>query len=340
MGRILSVAPALAGLVALSALAGCKPKNVGEAEAKHDAAWLAQNGTSEAMAALGRLADTDDGARQALEERAGHDVNAHIAAWVAVTRGKSWGQSMLDKALADPTRAELAASALPRKDPRLAPFVPALEGAVERLSAGRRGSVIAGVLASLDGPAKDAVERRLRDPKTRAAMCDGIGLPEASDESRAALLGVAEAREQPNCLAVLLAIAEKNEKLLAWVAKSGEPGLLSAAAKGEMSCPTLARVWRTALTERPPAEHVALTVPLKLATQRCASTFDPVLADMLAKNPRARGCILAAIEPFGPELGDMKDTCQALRGGYIAAEPARLRERATDALANGCRNRR
>ena len=125
---------ALIAAVAL-VFAGCKPANVTEAEAKHDVDWLASNDSPEAVAALGRLADGDAKALQVLEKRASTDVNTYIAAWSAVTRIAAWGATFIRTALNDPTRAEMAASALPRRDPRLLPFANDRESAVVRLAA-------------------------------------------------------------------------------------------------------------------------------------------------------------------------------------------------------------
>src|SRR5687768_14565840 len=107
-------------LLCLLAL-GCKTKSVAEAEVKRDIPWLAEQGTPEAIGALGRLADTDARALAALEARASTDVNTYIAAWGAVTRNAPWGSTFLRSALADPVRAEMASTALPRRDARLIP---------------------------------------------------------------------------------------------------------------------------------------------------------------------------------------------------------------------------
>jgi hypothetical protein len=266
------------------------------------------------------------------------DVNAYIAAWEAVTRGAAWGATVLKSALADPTRADVAATALPRRDPRLIPFVPDLEGAVVRLSAGRRGSVVAGVLASI-GPAAHAhVERRLVDPMTRGAMCDGIALPEASGDAKSLVLSVpAEARDHASCVDFVLTMASTENVVLEWLALSAEPGLITATAKSSLPCARVGLIWSKGLVERPPETHSALTVPLQISLRRCAAALDPIIADLLEKAPRARGCIMQAIEPYGGELTDLRLTCKALRGGWVSGESLRIRERADDALAHGCK---
>ena len=337
----------LSGLVGLIGVVGaglglgltaCAPRTVGESEAKRDVAWLADEASPPAIAALGRLADTDPRAVAALEKRATTDVSAYIAAWEAVTRNAAWGTTFLKTALGDPTRTDVAATALPRRDPRLIPFVPDLEGAVVRLSSGRRGSVVAGVLASI-GPAAHAhVERRLVDPKTRGAMCDGIALPEASGDAKSLVLSVPpEARDHASCVDFVLTMAATENVVLDWLALSAEPGLLTATAKSTLPCVRLAVVWSKGLVERAPESHSALTVPLQLSLRRCAAALDPIVADLLEKAPRARGCIMQAIEPYGGELTDLKLTCKALRGGWVTGESLRIRERADDALAHGCK---
>ena len=329
------IAASLLGVLAASA--ACGPKTVGDAEAKHDIAWLETEASPQAMAALGRLADSDPKALAVLQKRSTLDVNAYIAAWEAVTRNAPWGTTFLRSALADPTRADIAATALPRRDPRLIPFVPDLEGAVVRLSAGHRGSVVAGVLASI-GPAAHAhVQRRLIDAKTRGAMCDGIGLPEASGDAKSLVLSVPpEARDHASCVDMVLTMATTEDVVLDWLAVNAEPGLITAAAKSQLPCARLTVIWAKGLVERPVNSHSALTVPLQLSLRRCSTALDPVIADLLTKAPLARGCIMQAVDPYSTELSDLRLTCRALRAGWVANESPRVRERAQDALAHGC----
>ncbi len=335
--RLRALAAAVLAAVAF-AFAACKPGSVTEAEAKRDVAWLAENGSPEAVAALGRLADSDGRALNAIEARAAHDVNTYIAAWAAVTRNAPWGASVIRTGLSDPTRADMAASALPRRDPRLIPFANDLEAAVVRLAAGRRSATIAGVLASIGPQAHAAVERRLVDPKTRGAMCEGIALPEASGDARSLVLAVPpEARNHDACVTLVLDMASTEDSVLEWLAASAEPGLLTATAKGALPCARLATVWQKGLASRPQETHAALSVPLQLSIRRCTSALDPVLAEMLAKAPRARMCIMQAIDPFGGELAQMKQTCAALRAGYTNGEGPLVRERTRDALSHGCK---
>lgn len=328
---------ALALTVLFALVAACKPQTLADAEAKHDVAFLADQGTPEATAALGRLADADPKAVAALEKRSAIDVNAYIAAWEAVTREKPWGTTFLKSALADPTRADVAATALPRRDPRLIPFVPELEGAVVRLSAGHRGSVVAGVLASIGPAAHAQVERRLIDPKTRGAMCDGIGLPEASGDAKSLVLAVpSEARDHASCVDMVLIMAKTEDVVLDWLAIGAEPGLITQTAKSTLPCARLGAIWSKGLVERPPETHAALIVPLQLSLRRCASTLDPIIADLLNKAPRSRNCIMQAIDPFSGQLSDLKETCKAMRGGWVNGETGRVRERVQDALGHGC----
>ncbi|MCW5834579.1 MAG: hypothetical protein KIS78_19410 [Labilithrix sp.] len=327
-----------AALLAAALSAGaCAPKNASEAESRKDVAWLAANPTGESIAALGRLADADPRAVTALEARAGDDVNVHIAAWTAVTRGAPWGTTFMKASLADPNRAELAAGALPRRDPRIVPFLAELEGAIVRLASGRPGSFIAGIVASVGPPAHATVERRLIDPKTRGAMCDGIALPEASGDAKSVLLAVpTEARDHPSCVTAVVDMAASEDVVLDWIATGAEPGLLGVAATSALPCPRLAGVWRKALRERAPETHAALTVPLQRSLSRCAPQLDPALAELLAKAPSARAAIVQALDPYGTELASMKETCEALAQGYAQGEGALVRARALDARSHGC----
>lgn len=324
-------------LVVIGALGGCKPKTVSRAEADKDVKWLTTEGSPESIAALGRLADTETRALTTLESRAGSDVNTYIAAWSAVTRNAAWGTSFLKSGLADPTRAEMAASALPRGDARLVPLIPDLDGALVRLAAGKSGSLIAGILASIGPAAHATVEKRLLEKKTRGAMCDGISLPEASADAKALVLSVpADGRDNDACVGHVLDRATNDDQVLAWLATKAEPGLINAAAKGTLACPRMATMWRSALAERPQETHVALWVPLQRSLARCSGALDAVLADLLAKAPRARTAIVQAIDPFSADLVNLRLTCAALREGYAANEPPRVRERARDAVTHGC----
>ncbi len=136
-------APALfvvSALLAAAVFSGLQDEDDRRRRGEEGRRWLTDDASPQAMAALGRLADSDPRAVAALEKRSSIDVNAYIAAWEAVTRGAPWGTTFLRTALADPTRSDTAATALPRRDPRLIPFGPDLEGAVVRLSAGHRGA--------------------------------------------------------------------------------------------------------------------------------------------------------------------------------------------------------
>lgn len=323
------------GLILVTALLGCGPRTVAEAEAKRDITWLVDHPTGDAVAALGRLADTDEKARAALEARAATDVNVYIAAWTAVTRDAPWGAAMLRGALADPTRADLASSALPRKDVRLAAFTADLENAVVRLAAGKRAVVIAGILASIGPSAHQAVERRIIDPKTRGVMCDGIALPETSGDAKSTLLAVPiEARDNPSCVTAVIEMAATEDVVSNWIATGAEIGLLGVAAKSGLACPRMAGIWKKALTERQP--DAAMTVPLQRTISRCATILDPVLAEVLGTAPRARPIIISAIDPFGTELAAMRETCTALKKPSPAGESRLVRERANDATTHGC----
>lgn len=321
----------------LPQIAACGPRTVGEAERRRDIRWLTANTSGDATAALGRLADTEPKAQAALEARPPQDLDVYIAAWAAVTRNAGWGSSLIRAALADPARAEIASSALPRKDVHLVPFIADLENAMLKMSTGTRGRLIAGVLASIGPPAHAAVEHRLVDSKTRGLMCDGIGMPEASSDAKAILLAVsAEARDAPSCVTAVVDIARTEDPVLDWIASTGEPGLLGIAAKSTLPCPRVATMWNKALATRGVDAQAAMTVPLERSIERCATELDPILAGLLTKAPRARPTIIQAIDPYGTGLANMKETCGAFRRGYANGENALARERVHDALRRGC----
>jgi hypothetical protein len=334
--------PAFAITFALLTSASCKAKTVGDAERAGDVNWLDANGSQEAVAALGRLADDHPKAVDAINARANRDIAAYIAAWNATVRGVSWGPATLRTGLADPARAEDAASAMGRKDGHLVPLLPDLETALVRLAAGRNNVALASVIASA-GPAADLiVTRRLEDPTTRGALCRGIGSPDSSTDAQRVLIHVsASARDNESCVEAVLKLAKDNDAALTWLATSAEPGMLSAAGSHEeFPCTRLKPLWATVLAMRPEATHPALTVPLLNAVRRCAAMLDPVLAEGLLHDPQAYGLIVSGIDPYGTETEDLKLTCAALRSSAGARGSSLTRERASEAISHGCRTAR
>jgi hypothetical protein len=199
---------------------------------------------------------------------------------------------------------------------------------------------VAAVLASVGPAAHSLVERRLTDAKTRGAMCDGIGSPDASGDAKSTLLAVPiESRDAASCVDVVLELARNEDAVLGWLAVNAEPGLLSAAGKNPtLPCPRLQVAWKRALTERAPATFAALTVPLSYAVKRCATALDATLADLITNAPSARTPIVMALDPFGTETTDLATTCKVLpiveRGGDARV----VRERAGDTLGHACQN--
>jgi hypothetical protein len=336
-----SVAKLFCGcMVSLSlALApGCSPKSVVEAERRGDVTWLDAEGSGEAVAALGRLADRDPRAVQVIDARAGTDVNAYIAAWEATRRGAGWGAATLRTGLGNPTRAEATASVMTRKDPHLVPFIPDLEGALVRLAASKHNTAITAVLASVGAAADAAITRRLADSSTRGALCRGIGSPDASPSARLVLMHApVSSRDDESCVEAALITALHDDAALDWLAASAEPGLLSAAgAREEFPCARLAAVWSKAFVARPQQPLDGLTVPLHNAIARCGRALDPVLAPALTRELPTYELILAGIDPFGTETQDLPLTCAALKPVYAARGSAFTRERARAAMIHGC----
>ena len=323
--------------IALSLIA-CKPTSVAEAEAKGDAKYLEDNGSPEAVAALGRLADKDAKAADWLESHAGDDSSGYIAAWEATERSAAWGPRVLHSALLDATRAETAASAMKRKSPALATFLPDLEAAVARVQAGR-ASTVASLLASMSGPQPEAaMERRLADAATRGAMCRGVGSADSSDGARAALMRVPpESRDDAGCLEAVTMLASSDPKVFDWLAGASEVGLLRGVGKSSgMPCPKLAELWKAALEKRPSKDAPALAIPLGVGIDRCARELDPMLAEKLDQGDVAT-VIIDAVDPFKASTHDLKTTCGALeRASTNKKVPRRSQERAQDALSHGC----
>jgi hypothetical protein len=316
--------------------AGCKPSSVNDAEAKGNVGYLVANGSPEAVAALGRLADKNEKARSAMKTRAENDLNAYIAAWSAAQRGARWGSELLKAGLAQPSRAELAASAMTRGDPKLAEYVPSFSGALVAAGPKEPRVIVAAMLASTG--AVPAIVERLHDPNTRANMCRGLGAPDASAAARQALLSEPEeSRNDPACIDAIVGLAKSDDATLVWLASSGEPGLLSGAGKGEsMPCARLAQVWTEAFVTRPPASYASLAVPLAHAIKRCPAVMDGVLDAALAKSRATAPLVVGGVDPYGPETRRLTKTCKAL-GSALRSMSGRTRDRAADTLANGCK---
>jgi hypothetical protein len=329
----------LVAFAALASLAGCKPSTVSEAEAQGDVAWLSRNGSPEAIAALGRLADKNPKAVNVLGSKAATDVNVYIAAWGATLRNASWAPGVLRAGLADPVRAESAASAMARHDPHLTQFVPDLEAALSRIGAGSQNVAVAGVLASIGPTAKAAVDRRLADKATRGLMCRGISSTDATDDARKSLLsGPETSRDDAACVDALVRIATTDDATLTWMATTGEPGLLTAAGKTDiMPCPRMRALWAEAVTQRTAAAQLVLAVPLAHTLKRCAKDMDALLADTITKKPSAQVLVVGGVDPYGTETTELKATCKALPQVVHGNAPPRTKDRASDALAHGCR---
>jgi hypothetical protein len=137
-------------------------------------------------------------------------------------------------------------------------------------------------------------------------------------------------------------LAIDSETALGWLAKTAEPGLLSAVSKNPaMPCARLHVLWTNALQEREAAGCSALTVPIKEAVHRCGAAMDGVLADAFTHLPTAKhGCIVQGIDPFAAETAELKATCAVLPNVASRAGQEIDREHARDVLANGCQMKR
>jgi hypothetical protein len=341
-GRLLAAGRWLAlgtTLLALGASA-CRPSTIGEAERKGDVGWLDQNGTPDAVAALGRMADTNPAAVAALEARSDFDAQAFRAAWDAFVRGAPWGATMLRAGLGDARRADRAASAMDRHDERLAAFVSDLEGALMRLSATPQNFNVSSALAAIGKPAREAIVRRLQYASTRGGMCRGLASKDVSADARKTLVEAPEsARDSPTCVDAVVTLAAEDDPTLAWLAVKGEPGLLGAASKDEhLPCPRLHLVWTKALTTRPVEVYAALNVPLARAVTRCTPQMDGVLADAIVHLPATHAVVVAAIDPFTTYGTALHATCEALPLVVATArDSAVVRERASDAINHACK---
>ena len=318
---------------------GCKPTSVSEAETKGDVGWLDTEGSPSAIEAIGRIADKEPEAVTVLQGRAKFDVSAYIAAWGGVKRGAKWASNLLHAGLQDPSRAEVAASAVEGKDPLIEPFLPDVEASMTRLAATGATSTLAAVLAAAGSPAHDAVVRRLADKVTRGAMCGGISVATGSADARATLRSVpATSRDDQTCVGAVTTLAANDDTTLTWLAQQAEPGLLGAAGRlSTLDCPRLQRLWTAALAARGLAQAGALTVALANAVKRCPAEMDGVIANAIKTKSEALSAAIGAIDPFSPEDSALRSTCASLPlVAQMHATPI-LKERATDAIAHGCK---
>ncbi len=327
-------------LLVTAATSACKTKDVHDAEAKGDIAFLEADSSPESTQALGRLGDKNPRALAQLETRAKQgDVNAYLAAWQAHVRGASWSTALLRGALSDPTRAVVAQAALPRKDPRSADFLPEIEatfGALQGPDARKLGAL----LASLGAASKAPVARALAKPKTRTAICEALSSPDASAEAISAFrTAKPEERDDAACTALAATRAQTDDETLTWLATKAEPGLLTAASRrATLDCNRAAKLWQEALGSRLPDAHPALSQELVASTRRCTSTHDPVLAKALADAEESRAWVVTAFDPQDALFARLDKTCEAMKvtalGGLGIS--VRVRERARDAVARGC----
>lgn len=324
-----------------SGFVGCKSKDVHDAEARGDVVYLEADASPEATAALGRLADRSPRALATLETRAkAGDVNAYIATWQGQLRGASWSLSVFRAALTDPSRAVVAQSALPRKDPRTAELLPELEAAFAAVPSTSDAAKLGALITSLGAPSKPAVTRALDKPKLRATMCDALSSPDASREALAAFRAVApEKRDDAACTSLAASRAETDDEMLTWLAKEAEPGLLAAASKrGSLTCPRAALVWERALASRPKEHHLQLSLELAATARRCTEAMDGVLTKALVDLDDSRAWVVSALDPGDQNLARLGRTCVALKAVALGGPgtSVRTRERARDAVSRGC----
>ena len=324
----------------------CTPTSVSEAEKKHDVPWLVQHASPEAMGALGRLADDDQPARDALE-KLGNDTAAsggkaldggataldvYLAAWAAVERNEEWGKAMIKRGLGERERMNAAASAIKRGSAPLAGFLPDLDAALRNGCDVRCGSALA---SGAGEEVTKLVTNRLLDGRTREAMCDGIGSQESSKDARAVFMGVpAASRDAMGCPGAAARMAAHDDEALAWLAKAAEPGLLRATGTDVMPCDRLVKLWTTALVSRDHTFYGALAIPLGSGVKHCPKAIDGLLAATLASDADSATLAVAAIDPFDATgLAQLPLSCGALPNVARTSASAPIKARALDALA-------
>lgn len=291
------------------ALVACSPASVAEAEAQKDVAWLDKHESRASMEALGRLADHEPKAASALAKRRGNQDVYH-AAWLAHTRGVSWGDDVLRVALSSPTELPLAVAELPPRDPRLEGFTEDLAKGIRSTSA-EHGAGAVTLLASLGPSAQPHLLRLLDSPATREVTCAGLASPHVTPESRRALtLAPPDARMSPTCQRTLFQHAASDTKVLDWLGDAGEPALVAAAVE-TLECPKLAHLWERVFGSSRET-MTALEPALTASVARCSAVLDPVIARVLPSTRRARTTILHALEVEDAHAEQLEATCKQL----------------------------
>jgi len=324
-------------------LLACTPSSVSDAEKKGDVSWLEHEGSSESVAALGRLADEDKSAQRALEsiakrsengqtvEGGAGEVDVYLAVWAAVERKQAWATAMMKSALASTTRDDDAASAIKLGSPELAGFVPELEAAIER-GCGR----CALALASASGPPAEAAMTRLLAGKgTRDAMCAGIGGDQASKGAHAVFMRAPVAsRDAASCPGAAARMANHDDVALAWLGQTAEPGLVRTAGASEaISCPKLARVWSEVFTTRDRATYVSLETAMKDAVGRCPKDLDGALAVALAGDADSQALAVSGMTPTDTNKATFPRACAVIGDVARGTTTPPIKARATEIAA-------
>jgi len=328
-------------MVAFCMLSACTPTSVVDAEKKKNVAWLEANGSPEAVAALGRLADDDQDAQSALAALAKATVgkattdagagalDVELAVWGGVERNASWAITMTKRELADPNRKQDMASAMKHGDVQIAAFIPDLEAAMPNGC-----DACGGALASIDGPnVTSAIARRLADGETRKSMCIGISASDSSGGARDAFMRApVSSRDADVCTVTAARIASRDDAALSWLAKTAEPGLVRNL--GEMKCDRQVKLWSTLLTSRDHATFGALPRALEDSVRACPKDLDATLAGALGADVDSATLVLSALGSSNAR--DLKQTCAATPAASQRVTAVLARANARDFIAR-CR---
>lgn len=320
-------------------LLGCTPTSVGDAEKKKNVGWLESNGSPEAIAALGRIADDDKAAQEALSNvsktTAGNaktdggagGLDVDLAIWGGVERNASWATEMTKTLLADKLRMDEMASAMKRGAPQLGAFVNDLDAAL----ASGCGISCGAALASIDGPAATtAVTKRLEDRATRDPVCFGIGTAEATKAARDVFMKEpVSSRDAVQCGGAAVAMATRDDAALAWLARTAEPGLLRGV--NVMPCPRLAALWTKVLTSRDHATYGALSRALEDSVNSCPKELDATLAGALGTDADSQTLVLASLGSSNAR--ELKMTCAAAPAAALRVTAILARANARDFAA-------
>jgi hypothetical protein len=129
-------------------------------------------------------------------------------------------------------------------------------------------------------------------------------------------------------------MAAHDDDVLAWLAKTAEPGLLRATGAAEaLPCDRTAQLWSMALASRDHNVYGALALPLGASVKRCPKALDGMLSGAIVGDVDAQALAVNALGSSDGNIVDLVATCTALPNVQRAAANAQTKARAEEVRA-------